>query len=168
MLFIFFYSLLMILNKNTAKAQFVKKNWGCLFSSLNCIICNLFFFSCSVDVGPASMLVGNLVAGKRIAQAIGRELGTVEDQDLIRKVPHCIVSNQRMWRLWTGKWSIILIRLTCSTVNFVRLRIFNKDIDPLKLFWFTFILLLFLLGQFLVFIVNLEGSLEQRNTLLSS
>uniref|UniRef100_A0A671YI56 Disco-interacting protein 2 homolog Ba n=1 Tax=Sparus aurata TaxID=8175 RepID=A0A671YI56_SPAAU len=39
-----------------------------------------------VDVGPASMLVGNLVAGKRIAQAIGRELGVVEDQDLIRKV----------------------------------------------------------------------------------
>lgn len=32
------------------------------------------------------MLVGNLVAGKRIAQAIGRELGVVEDQDLIRKV----------------------------------------------------------------------------------
>lgn len=40
-----------------------------------------------MDVGPASMLVGNLVAGKRIAQAIGRELGMVEDQDLIRKVP---------------------------------------------------------------------------------
>ncbi|MEQ2157930.1 hypothetical protein GOODEAATRI_006890 [Goodea atripinnis] len=38
-----------------------------------------------VDVGPASMLVGNLVAGKRIAQATGRELGVVEDQDLIRK-----------------------------------------------------------------------------------
>lgn len=49
---------------------------------------SLFLIS-SVDVGPASMLVGNLVAGKRIAQAIGRELGVVEDQDLIRKVlPH--------------------------------------------------------------------------------
>lgn len=35
------------------------------------------------------MLVGNLVAGKRIAQAMGRELAVVEDQDLIRKVlPH--------------------------------------------------------------------------------
>lgn len=44
----------------------------------------------SVDVGPASMLVGNLVAGKRIAQAIGRELSVVEDQDLIRKVPFLI------------------------------------------------------------------------------
>lgn len=44
------------------------------------------FLICPVDVGPASMLVGNLVAGKRIAQATGRELGVVEDQDLIRKV----------------------------------------------------------------------------------
>uniref|UniRef100_A0A667ZBN9 Disco-interacting protein 2 homolog Ba n=1 Tax=Myripristis murdjan TaxID=586833 RepID=A0A667ZBN9_9TELE len=40
-----------------------------------------------VGVGPASIMVGNLVAGKRIAQAAGRELGVVEDQDLIRKVP---------------------------------------------------------------------------------
>lgn len=39
-----------------------------------------------MDVGPASMLVGNLVAGKRIAQATGRELGVVDDQDLMRKV----------------------------------------------------------------------------------
>lgn len=50
---------------------------------------SLIFLIRSVDVGPASMLVGNLVAGKRIAQATGRELGVVEDQDLIRKVaPH--------------------------------------------------------------------------------
>ena len=40
-----------------------------------------------VGVGPASIMVGNLVAGKRMAQAVGRELGVVEDQDLIRKVP---------------------------------------------------------------------------------
>lgn len=52
---------------------------------LYCLYHDIDFVS-SVDVGPASMLVGNLVAGKRIAQAIGRELGVVEDQDLIRKV----------------------------------------------------------------------------------
>lgn len=40
----------------------------------------------SVGVGPASILVGNLVAGKRIAQAAGRDLGLIEDQDLVRKV----------------------------------------------------------------------------------
>lgn len=40
----------------------------------------------AVGVGPASIMVGNLVAGKRIAQATGRELGMIEDQDLIRKV----------------------------------------------------------------------------------
>ncbi|XP_046895577.1 disco-interacting protein 2 homolog B-A isoform X5 [Hypomesus transpacificus] len=39
-----------------------------------------------VGVGPASIMVGNLVAGKRIAQATGRELGVVEDEGLVRKV----------------------------------------------------------------------------------
>lgn len=44
------------------------------------------FFSLAVGVGPASVMVGNLVAGKRIAQAAGRDLGMIEDQDLVRKV----------------------------------------------------------------------------------
>uniref|UniRef100_A0A671Y128 Disco-interacting protein 2 homolog B-A-like n=1 Tax=Sparus aurata TaxID=8175 RepID=A0A671Y128_SPAAU len=38
-----------------------------------------------VGVGPASVMVGNLVAGKRIAQAAGRDLGMIDDQDLVRK-----------------------------------------------------------------------------------
>lgn len=33
------------------------------------------------EVGPASMIVGNLVAGKRIAQACGRDVGQLEDND---------------------------------------------------------------------------------------
>ncbi|KAJ3594659.1 hypothetical protein NHX12_003966, partial [Muraenolepis orangiensis] len=33
------------------------------------------------EVGPASVMVGNLVSGKRIAQASGRDLGHLEDQD---------------------------------------------------------------------------------------
>ncbi|XP_020938139.1 disco-interacting protein 2 homolog A isoform X6 [Sus scrofa] len=37
------------------------------------------------EVGPASMIVGNLVAGKRIAQASGRELTHLEDSDQARK-----------------------------------------------------------------------------------
>lgn len=44
------------------------------------------FMSFIVGVGPASIMVGNLVAGKRIAQAAGRDLGLIEDQDLVRKV----------------------------------------------------------------------------------
>ncbi|MBN3321278.1 DIP2B protein, partial [Atractosteus spatula] len=36
-------------------------------------------------VGPASVMLGNLVAGKRVAQAAGRDLGLIEDQDLVRK-----------------------------------------------------------------------------------
>lgn len=42
----------------------------------------------AVGVGPASVVLGNLVAGKRIAQAAGRDLGMIEDQDLVRKVTH--------------------------------------------------------------------------------
>ena len=50
---------------------------------------------CAVGVGPASIMVGNLVAGKRIAQAAGRDLGMIEDQDLVRKVgePHKLLSH---------------------------------------------------------------------------
>lgn len=44
--------------------------------------------TCAVGVGPASVVLGNLVAGKRIAQAAGRDLGMIEDQDLVRKVIH--------------------------------------------------------------------------------
>ncbi|XP_067833969.1 disco-interacting protein 2 homolog B-like, partial [Heptranchias perlo] len=46
-------------------------------------------------VGPASMIVGNLVAGKRIAQASGRDLGHTEDNELgwkfqyLAEVLHC-------------------------------------------------------------------------------
>ncbi|KAG7466928.1 hypothetical protein MATL_G00147670 [Megalops atlanticus] len=37
------------------------------------------------EVGPASMIVGNLVAGKRIAQACGRDVTQLEDNDQARK-----------------------------------------------------------------------------------
>uniref|UniRef100_A0A4W6BWV8 Disco interacting C n=1 Tax=Lates calcarifer TaxID=8187 RepID=A0A4W6BWV8_LATCA len=36
-------------------------------------------------IGPASVMVGNLVSGKRIAQASGRDLGQIEDNDQARK-----------------------------------------------------------------------------------
>uniref|UniRef100_A0A3B3CJV6 Disco-interacting protein 2 homolog Ba n=1 Tax=Oryzias melastigma TaxID=30732 RepID=A0A3B3CJV6_ORYME len=65
-----------------------------------------------VDVGPASMLVGNLVAGKRIAQAIGRELGTVEDQDLIRK--HQFLSEALQWRAQTDPDHVLYVLLNAK------------------------------------------------------
>uniref|UniRef100_A0A8C8DVV2 Disco-interacting protein 2 homolog Ba n=1 Tax=Oryzias sinensis TaxID=183150 RepID=A0A8C8DVV2_9TELE len=67
-----------------------------------------------VDVGPASMLVGNLVAGKRIAQAIGRELGTVEDQDLIRK--HQFLSEALQWRAQTDPDHVLYVLLNAKGV----------------------------------------------------
>ncbi|XP_062827039.1 disco-interacting protein 2 homolog B isoform X1 [Anolis carolinensis] len=47
-------------------------------------------------VGPASVMVGNLVAGKRIAQAAGRDLGQIEENDLVRK--HQFLSEILQWR----------------------------------------------------------------------
>lgn len=45
--------------------------------------CNFCFI---LEIGPASVMVGNLVSGKRIAQASGRDLGQIEDNDQARKV----------------------------------------------------------------------------------
>lgn len=42
-------------------------------------------------------MVGNLVAGKRIAQASGRDLGQIEDNDLVKKV------NQYLLQLENGE-----------------------------------------------------------------
>ncbi|XP_005478177.1 disco-interacting protein 2 homolog B-A isoform X1 [Oreochromis niloticus] len=67
-----------------------------------------------VDVGPASMLVGNLVAGKRIAQAIGRELGVVEDQDLIRK--HQFLSEALQWRAQMDPDHVLYVLLNAKGV----------------------------------------------------
>lgn len=59
---------------------------------LNCCLSLRLFFlilHCSfqnADVGPASMIVGNLIAGKRIAQASGRDVSQLEDNDQARKV----------------------------------------------------------------------------------
>uniref|UniRef100_A0A8C1QFJ3 Disco-interacting protein 2 homolog A n=1 Tax=Cyprinus carpio TaxID=7962 RepID=A0A8C1QFJ3_CYPCA len=39
------------------------------------------------EVGPASMIVGNLVAGKRIAQACGRDVSQLEDNDQVKINP---------------------------------------------------------------------------------
>ncbi|XP_029450844.1 disco-interacting protein 2 homolog B isoform X3 [Rhinatrema bivittatum] len=47
-------------------------------------------------VGPASVMVGNLVAGKRIAQAAGRDLGQIEENDLVKK--HQYLTEVLQWR----------------------------------------------------------------------
>uniref|UniRef100_A0A8C0L7C5 Disco interacting A n=1 Tax=Canis lupus dingo TaxID=286419 RepID=A0A8C0L7C5_CANLU len=53
------------------------------------------------EVGPASMIVGNLVAGKRIAQASGRELAHLEDSDQARKVT--AVPGSARWAPGSGR-----------------------------------------------------------------
>lgn len=39
-----------------------------------------------LDVGPASVIVGNLVQGNRLASAQGRDMGYTDDSDAARKV----------------------------------------------------------------------------------
>uniref|UniRef100_A0AAX7VIK6 Disco-interacting protein 2 homolog Ca n=1 Tax=Astatotilapia calliptera TaxID=8154 RepID=A0AAX7VIK6_ASTCA len=52
-------------------------------------------------IGPASVMVGNLVSGKRIAQASGRDLGQIEDNDQARKVCFLFLSEVLQWRAQT-------------------------------------------------------------------
>uniref|UniRef100_A0AAR2J9Z2 DMAP1-binding domain-containing protein n=1 Tax=Pygocentrus nattereri TaxID=42514 RepID=A0AAR2J9Z2_PYGNA len=61
-------------------------------------------------VGPASIMVGNLVAGKRIAQAAGRELGLIEDQDLSRK----FLSEALQWRAQSDPDHVLYILLNAK------------------------------------------------------
>ncbi|XP_018581137.2 disco-interacting protein 2 homolog B-A isoform X3 [Scleropages formosus] len=65
-----------------------------------------------VGVGPASIMVGNLVAGKRIAQAAGRDLGLIEDQDLVRK--HQFLTEALQWRAQTDPDHTLFVLLNAK------------------------------------------------------
>uniref|UniRef100_A0A3Q1I9V5 DMAP1-binding domain-containing protein n=1 Tax=Anabas testudineus TaxID=64144 RepID=A0A3Q1I9V5_ANATE len=67
-----------------------------------------------VGVGPASVMVGNLVAGKRIAQAAGRDLGMIEDQDLVRK--HQYLTEALQWRAQTDADHVLYVLLNAKGV----------------------------------------------------
>ncbi|RVE73182.1 hypothetical protein OJAV_G00048420 [Oryzias javanicus] len=76
-----------------------------------------------VGVGPASVMVGNLVAGKRIAQAAGRDLGLIEDQDLVRKlcmwptVMHQYLTEALQWRAQTDPDHVLYVLLNAKGVT---------------------------------------------------
>uniref|UniRef100_A0A8C2Z4V9 Disco-interacting protein 2 homolog Bb n=1 Tax=Cyclopterus lumpus TaxID=8103 RepID=A0A8C2Z4V9_CYCLU len=63
-----------------------------------------------VGVGPASVMVGNLVAGKRIAQAVGRDLGMIEDQDLY-------LTEALQWRAQTDADHVLFVLLNAKGVT---------------------------------------------------
>uniref|UniRef100_A0A673CFE3 Disco-interacting protein 2 homolog Bb n=1 Tax=Sphaeramia orbicularis TaxID=375764 RepID=A0A673CFE3_9TELE len=65
--------------------------------------------------GPASVMVGNLVAGKRIAQAAGRDLGMIEDQDLVRK--HQYLTEALHWRAQTDPDHVLYVLLNAKGVT---------------------------------------------------
>ncbi|OCT95820.1 disco-interacting protein 2 homolog B isoform X1 [Xenopus laevis] len=63
-------------------------------------------------VGPASVMVGNLVAGKRIAQASGRDLGQIEENDLVKK--HQYLTEFLQWRAQTTPEHVLFILLNAK------------------------------------------------------
>ncbi|XP_063286120.1 disco-interacting protein 2 homolog A isoform X3 [Pelobates fuscus] len=76
------------------------------------------------DVGPASMIVGNLVAGKRIAQACGRDVSQLEDNDQARKFLY--LADVLQWRAQTTPEHQLLLLLNskgtvCSSASCLQL-----------------------------------------------
>ncbi|XP_054609765.1 disco-interacting protein 2 homolog C isoform X1 [Dunckerocampus dactyliophorus] len=76
------------------------------------------------EIGPASVMVGNLVSGKRIAQASGRDLTQVEDNDQARKF--LFLSEVLQWRAQSTPEHILYTLLnsrgtTASSVTCVQL-----------------------------------------------
>uniref|UniRef100_A0A8C2MGS3 Disco interacting protein 2 homolog C n=1 Tax=Cricetulus griseus TaxID=10029 RepID=A0A8C2MGS3_CRIGR len=63
------------------------------------------------EIGPASVMVGNLVSGKRIAQASGRDLGQIEDNDQARKF--LFLSEVLQWRAQTTPDHLLYTLLNC-------------------------------------------------------
>uniref|UniRef100_A0A452UL70 Disco interacting protein 2 homolog C n=1 Tax=Ursus maritimus TaxID=29073 RepID=A0A452UL70_URSMA len=60
------------------------------------------------EIGPASVMVGNLVSGKRIAQASGRDLGQIEDNDQF-----LFLSEVLQWRAQTTPDHVLYTLLNC-------------------------------------------------------
>uniref|UniRef100_A0A671QPE2 Disco-interacting protein 2 homolog B-A n=1 Tax=Sinocyclocheilus anshuiensis TaxID=1608454 RepID=A0A671QPE2_9TELE len=65
-------------------------------------------------VGPASIMVGNLVAGKRIAQASGRDLGLIDDQEQSRKVSQRFQDHSLQWRAQTDPDHVLYMLLNAK------------------------------------------------------
>lgn len=59
---------------------------NCVCVCCRLLVCDVLPLLGPAEIGPASVMVGNLVSGKRIAQASGRDLGQIEDNDQARKV----------------------------------------------------------------------------------
>ncbi|XP_075338785.1 disco-interacting protein 2 homolog C isoform X3 [Odontesthes bonariensis] len=76
------------------------------------------------EIGPASVMVGNLVSGKRIAQASGRDLTQIEDNDQARKF--LFLSEVLQWRAQTTPDHVLFTLLnsrgtTASSLTCVQL-----------------------------------------------
>lgn len=70
----------------------------------------------SVDIGPASVMVGNIVQGNRLASAQGRDIGLVDDDsDSSRK--YQFISEILKWRSQTTADHVIYTLLNSKVTH---------------------------------------------------
>lgn len=75
-----------------------------------------------LEVGPASVMVGNMVQGVRLASAQGRDIGVIDDDsDTARK--YQFISEILKWRVTT-------------TADHVIFTLFNAKVSKIKIFFF--------------------------------
>lgn len=86
-------------------------------------------WSVPTGVGPASVMVGNLVAGKRIAQASGRDLGQIEENDLVRKVSICATFSRLPLSPFSTEegWWLLFMLGNASSQNQLRIKSCGKE-----------------------------------------
>ncbi|KAG0729451.1 Disco-interacting protein 2 C [Chionoecetes opilio] len=70
----------------------------------------------SPDVGPASVMVGNLVQGNRLASAQGRELGLMDNDDGMRRWRASTTENHEILTLLNAKGQVAT-SLTCAQLH---------------------------------------------------
>uniref|UniRef100_A0A672NDG4 Disco-interacting protein 2 homolog C-like n=1 Tax=Sinocyclocheilus grahami TaxID=75366 RepID=A0A672NDG4_SINGR len=75
------------------------------------------------EVGPASVMVGNLVAGKRMAQASGRDLSHMEDNDIFAFL---FLSEVLQWRAQTTPEHILYTLINSRVTSLTCLQLHKR------------------------------------------
>lgn len=78
----------------------------------------MFCFNFLPEVGPASVMVGNMVQGVRLASAQGRDIGVIDDDsDTARK--YQFISEILKWRVTTTADHVIFTLFNAKVCSFI-------------------------------------------------
>uniref|UniRef100_A0A674MFP8 Disco-interacting protein 2 homolog C n=1 Tax=Takifugu rubripes TaxID=31033 RepID=A0A674MFP8_TAKRU len=78
------------------------------------------------EIGPASVMVGNLVSGKRIAQASGRDLGQTDDNDQVKYTHFLSLSKILQWRAQTTPDHVLYTLLSSRVTSLTCLQLHKR------------------------------------------